>query len=127
MIGCEKSRSLTVKSGNKTCAWFMTHRPTPDQRADLESRGYEIIHISAAVQAYSAERMLEYINECIENVDLIVAVMPAQKLTKLAHIAPIPVLTAKMQSEKTENGTVYHWSGKWLQIVGVSIKTTQWG
>ena len=46
----------------------MTHRPTPDQRADLEERGYEIVHISAAVQAYRAERMLEYINDCMAKV-----------------------------------------------------------
>ncbi len=110
----------------KTCAWFMTHRPTEDQRADLEGRGYEIIHISATVQAHSAERTLEYINDCIENVDLIVAVMPAQKLTKLAHIADVPVLTARMQRESTENGTIYHWSGKWLQVIGVRIETTVW-
>ncbi len=116
-----------MPNGKKTCAWFMTHRPTSDQRADLEARGYEIIHISAAVQAYRAERMLEYINECIENVDIIVAVMPVQKLTMLAHVADVPVLTAKMQREETENGAIYHWSGQWLQVVGVSIKTTHWG
>ena len=104
----------------------MTHRPTPDQRADLEGRGYEIVHISATVQTHSAERMLEYINDCIENVDIIIAVMPAQKLTKLAHIADVPVLTARMQPEITDNGTIYHWSGKWLQIIGVAIKTATW-
>lgn len=115
-----------MKNGNKTCAWFMTHRPTPDQRADLEERGYEIVHISAIVQTHSAERILEYINQCIEKVDIIVAVMPAQKLTKLAFIADVPVLTAKMQREATENGTVYHWSGRWLQVIGICIKTKEW-
>ena len=104
----------------------MTHRPTPDQRADLEERGYEIIHISAAVQNYSAERMLEYINDCIENVNIIVAVMPAGKLTKLAFIAPIPVLTSRMQREETPHGPIWHWSGRWLQVTGISIKTTHW-
>ena len=105
----------------------MTHRPTPDQRADLEERGYEIVHISAAIQVHSAKRMLEYINDCIESVDIIVAVMPAKKLTMLAYFADVPVLTARMQREETENGAIYHWSGKWLQVVGVSIKTTHWG
>ncbi len=116
-----------MKNGNKTCAWFMTHRPTPDQRADLEERGYEIVHISAAVQVHSAERMWEYINDCIESVDLIIAVMPAAKLTKLARVAPIPVLTARMQREDTDNGAVYHWSGKWLEVIGVGIRTAKWG
>lgn len=115
-----------MNNSPKTCAWFMTHRPTPDQPADLEERGYEIIHISAAVQAYGAQRMLEYINDCIENVDIIVAVMPAQKLTMLAHVADVPVLVAKMQREETENGAIYHWSGRWLQVIGVGIKTTSW-
>lgn len=115
-----------MKNGDKICAWFMTHRPTPTQRADLERRGYEIIHIAATVQSQSAERILEYINDCIGKVDLIVAVMPVQKLTKLARIAEVPVLVARMQPETTANGTIYHWSGKWLQVVGIEIKTTEW-
>jgi hypothetical protein len=105
----------------------MTHRPTPDQLEDLHQRGYEIVHISAQVQAHTALRMWQYILECCGDVDLIIAVMPALKLTKLAHVADVPVLTARMQREIKDDGqAVYHWSGNWRRVVGVSIRTEPW-
>ena len=111
----------------KICAWFMTHRPTPDQRADLEARGYDVIHISQSVKDYSSERIWQYIQDCCPDVALVVAVMPARKLAKLAYVAPVPILTARMQREDKGNGNaVYHWSGRWQQVVGWAIKTEHW-
>jgi len=120
-----KRNKYENESGNDQAVWFSSHAPHDDQRAALEERGYEVVHIDPLHQVKSSAQAVTMIASRLKRTPaLVVAIMPQVLLYHFAKdMSPVPVLYPEMRY-RPDNSC--YWTGVYTQITGMKITTLVW-